>query len=69
MNATVNHELRNPINSIVAYNVQKERLYNELRSMVGDNYLSFTELKEKIKETLIELDEGNEVQMASAKIV
>ena len=31
MNATVNHELRNPINSIVAYNIQKERLYNELR--------------------------------------
>lgn len=27
INATVNHELRNPLNSIVAFNTQKEELY------------------------------------------
>ena len=27
INATVNHELRNPLNSIVAYNHQKQQLY------------------------------------------
>ena len=27
INATVSHELRNPLNSIMAINIEKERLY------------------------------------------
>ena len=30
INATVSHELRNPLNSIAAINIQKEMLYDQL---------------------------------------
>ena len=30
INATVNHELRNPLNSIIASNIQKDMIYSEL---------------------------------------
>ena len=30
MNATVSHEIRNPLNSIVAFNLQKDVLYKRL---------------------------------------
>ena len=32
INATVSHELRNPLNSLVAQNMEKEALYKELMS-------------------------------------
>ena len=30
INATVSHELRNPLNSILAKNIEKEKLYEHL---------------------------------------
>lgn len=30
INATVSHELRNPLNSLIASNLEKEHLYKEL---------------------------------------
>jgi len=30
INATVSHELRNPLNSIIAKNLEKEKLYEEM---------------------------------------
>ena len=33
INATVSHELRNPLNSIIAINEEKGRLYNKLRKL------------------------------------
>jgi signal transduction histidine kinase len=44
-NAMVSHELRNPLNSIVAQNILKKKLYEELRAKCGDDH-----------ETLIILD-------------
>ena len=32
INATVSHELRNPLNSLVAQNMEKEALYKQLMS-------------------------------------
>ena len=32
INATVSHELRNPLNSVIAKNVEKEKLYEHLSS-------------------------------------
>ena len=32
INATVSHELRNPLNSIMAKNIEKEALYGDLKS-------------------------------------
>ena len=34
INATVSHELRNPLNSIIAINGEKERLYTILHDML-----------------------------------
>jgi signal transduction histidine kinase len=31
INATVSHELRNPLNSIIAKNLEKEKLYEEMK--------------------------------------
>ena len=36
LNATVSHELRNPLNSIVGQNTRKESLYEDLRILVSD---------------------------------
>ena len=34
INACVSHELRNPLNSIIAQNIQKVNLYKELSEIV-----------------------------------
>lgn len=43
INATVSHELRNPLNSIIAINEEKQRLYQSLRLILQQR-----------KETMIE---------------
>lgn len=40
VNATVNHELRNPLNSIVATNEHKSYLYKELQNVLTNKDLS-----------------------------
>ena len=35
INATVSHELRNPLNSVIALNLEKERLYKELTEILN----------------------------------
>ena len=34
INATVSHELRNPLNSLIAQNMEKTALYKELREEI-----------------------------------
>jgi signal transduction histidine kinase len=34
VNATVSHELRNPLNSIIAKNIEKDFLYAELKTQM-----------------------------------
>lgn len=34
INATVSHELRNPLNSILAKNIEKENLYKQLSEQI-----------------------------------
>ena len=41
INATVNHELRNPLNSIAAFNTQKEMLYNKLKDLINNESISY----------------------------
>jgi signal transduction histidine kinase len=35
INACVSHELRNPLNSIIAKNYEKEALYQQLKELMG----------------------------------
>ena len=46
VNATVSHELRNPLNSLISQNIKKEALYNLLKDMVKKGSVDITELGE-----------------------
>jgi signal transduction histidine kinase len=52
INATVSHELRNPLNSLIAQNIEKEALYEELKEEIeiGD--------KNKLRGILKKLKKG-----------
>ena len=39
INATVSHELRNPLNSIIALNLEKDELYNTLGALLNSSVL------------------------------
>ena len=39
-NVTLSHEIRNPLNSIVALNMQKDMLYKKINQIVKDEKLS-----------------------------
>ena len=43
INATVSHEMRNPLNSILAENAQKEELLNQLKELLSNKNLTFKE--------------------------
>jgi len=47
MNATVSHELKNPLNSICAENIQKENLLKELRDLLNNKNISAKDLIER----------------------
>jgi len=36
INACVSHELRNPLNSIAAQNIEKESIYNDLEMLITE---------------------------------
>jgi signal transduction histidine kinase len=36
INACVSHEMRNPLNSIIAQNIEKKEVYQELTNLVLD---------------------------------
>ena len=57
INATVSHELRNPLNSLKAQNILKKNLYKKLKSIL-DKYSIDTCECDRI---LIELNEGLEI--------
>ena len=65
INACVSHELRNPLNSITAQNLQKKILYRKLRNIdVKD-----PKAKKAIDEILDELEIGANIQRCSAELM
>ena len=69
INATVSHEIRNPLNSIVAINMQKEELYNDLKRIMNNQQIGDELKKEKQQEIFSKLDVGNDIQQASTKLI
>ena len=69
INATVNHELRNPLNSIAATNELKQRLYSQMKEVLDTHDISDSNLKEILLGILNELIENNEVNKASTKLI
>jgi signal transduction histidine kinase len=39
INATVSHELRNPLNSLIAQNIEKTELYQQLQQITEENII------------------------------
>ena len=68
INATVSHELRNPLNSIVAINMQKEMIYKHIQDVIGNQKLSQKEIEAQTKELFAQLREGLYVQQSSTKL-
>ena len=59
INACLSHELRNPLNSIIAQNLEKAKLYAELEKLIEEQ--SDTEAKEKMEKILKQLKNGKKV--------
>ena len=62
INATVSHELRNPLNSIVAFNLQKELLYLQLSRLINDETLTIQDLRLQSTEIFSQLKMGKDIQ-------
>lgn len=50
MNATVSHELRNPLNSIIALNLETDNLYKTLNALINSKVLKPRQIIMKVKE-------------------
>lgn len=60
INACVSHELRNPLNSICAINIQNNHLYEKIMTIIDSEHPDFRSLL-KIKDIVFELKEGQKV--------
>ena len=75
INACVSHELRNPLNSIYAQNVQKDALYNEIELLLLDHkelpadQATLDSFMGELDRILILLRKGWRVQNSSAEIM
>ena len=63
INATTSHELRNPLNSLIAQNTKKDALYQNIKDICLHN--SYTEILGIIDE----LNDCSKVQNSSTKIM
>lgn len=73
INACVSHELRNPLNSIIAQNIQKYHLYQKLHKLI-DQYKrykrsDFDDFLQEISLILQTLNAGQKIQESSASIM
>jgi signal transduction histidine kinase len=72
INACVSHEMRNPLNSIVAQNIEKKYLYIDLKNDLAQlkeevkNNLKASLLVTNCELTLIKLNNGIKVQESSS---
>jgi len=68
INACVSHEMRTPLNSIIAFNVQKEGLYKELREELSSNQ-GAPDIKVKCLLIVDQLEKGRQCQESSSSII
>lgn len=71
INATVSHEMRNPLNSIYSQNIKLIQVNEKLSDLIKTfmNKRSDKPLKKRIKRLQKELVESNKMQMSSSKIL
>jgi len=68
INATVSHELRNPLNSLIALNVERKFLYQQLKKVILSCNPNQKQTDDLLRITN-KLDRGLETQESSAKIM
>ena len=69
VNATVSHELRNPLNSLIAQNIEKAALYQQLQQIVDDNENIDDLVQNEITKILDSLNIGLIIQESSANLM
>ena len=67
INATVSHELRNPLNSIVAQNLEKRKFYQDLRKISGQ--MGWSPVKNQLETIISKLEDGLFVQESSSNLM
>jgi len=66
MNACVSHELRNPLNSIVAQNIEKAKLYKDMESIIEEDP---QDLKRQLTQSITTLKDGQSVQESASTLI
>lgn len=69
LNACVSHELRNPLNSIKARNMEKSYLYKNLINLMKEPNLNIKKLRSKVSPILKKLIKGKKVQEVSCQLM
>lgn len=71
INATVSHEMRNPLNAIYSQNLKQTKLNEEMKNLIERNLdkMSKNELKEKMNFMYTEQSESIKIQISSTKIM
>jgi signal transduction histidine kinase len=69
INACVSHDLRNPLNSIRAMNIEKKYIYNIIDKMLENEDLTKDELIRSLKKSLLKLVENVTVQEYSCNLM
>ena len=68
VNATVSHELRNPLNSLLAQNILNTTLYDELKKIARDSSVDIT-IRNKILLIGDQLQQGLHIQESTANLM
>ena len=69
INATVSHEMRNPMNSIKAENILKKELIRRLKELLEKENISMDEFKEEASEILSKLNQSVSIQETSGTLL
>ena len=69
MNATVSHEMRNPLNSIIAENLKLHEKVKKIEALVNVDKKRSTKLKNNVLEIVMEMKESIDIQYSSTKLL
>ena len=72
INACVSHEMRNPLNSIIAQNIEKEEMYKQIQELTNKFISKKIKAKKFLKEhdtIMKKLKSGWKIQQSSANIL
>ena len=69
MQGTISHELRNPLNAIIAVNLEKDLLYNKLGAILNSKVCSPSHIIDLAKEIQQELIVGKQIHESSAQFM